>query len=55
MVRAVLQSRGIEVSAKLAEEAPALFTGLPVEALTAAALACTGEADFLHRIRQAAR
>ena len=55
MVRAVLQSRGIEVSAKLAEEAPALFTGLPAEALTAAALACTGEADFLHRIRQAAR
>ena len=51
MVRALLQSRGIEVSAKLAEDGPALVAGLSAEALTEAALACTGEADFLHRIR----
>ena len=40
-----IRSRGIELNAKLVEEGPALFAGLPAKALTEAALACTGGAD----------
>ena len=51
MVREVLRSRGIEVSPDFAEALPALAEDTPAEALVAAALACTEEADFLRRVR----
>ena len=51
MVRTVLRSRGIEASPRLDEEL-ARAGDAPAGALTAAALACTDEADFLHRIRR---
>ena len=50
MVRAVLRSRGIEASPGLDEEL-ARAGDLPAAVLTSAVLACTDEADFLHRIR----
>ena len=48
-VRAVLASRGIEAALDSPEDR-ALFGALPAEALIAAALACTGEADFRRRV-----
>ena len=50
MVRTVLRSRGIEASPRLDEEL-ARAGDTPPDALTAAALACTDEADFLRRVR----
>ncbi|MCY4451870.1 MAG: Uma2 family endonuclease [Immundisolibacterales bacterium] len=50
MVRAALGARGIDVSPTF-EEALARAGAPPAEALMAAALACTGEADFLRRVR----
>ncbi|MDD9983460.1 MAG: hypothetical protein OXU81_19245, partial [Gammaproteobacteria bacterium] len=50
-VRAVLAGRGIEAALDSAEDRE-LFGALPSEALMAAALACTGEADFRRRIRE---
>jgi len=50
MVRTVLRSRGIEASPRLDEEL-ARAGEVPADALTAAALACTSEADFLRRVR----
>ena len=50
MVRTVLRSRGIEASPRLDEEL-ARAGDTPADALTAAALACTDEADFLRRVR----
>ena len=49
-VRAVLRARGIE-AALASEEDRALFGEVPAEVLVAAALACTGEADFRRRVR----
>ena len=49
-LRAVLAARGIEAALDSAEDR-ALIGALPVEALMAAALACTGEADFRRRVR----
>ena len=54
-VGAVLQARGIEVTTGLATdlaEEPALLHGLSRPALMAAAMACTGEADFRRRLRE---
>ena len=48
-VRAVLRSRGIEPAAGFAEE-PELLAAPPLEAVLAAALACTDEADFRRRL-----
>ena len=50
-LRAVLAARGIEAALDSAEDR-ALIGALPVETLMAAALACTGEADFRRRIRE---
>ena len=50
-VRAVLAGRGIEAVLDSSEDR-ALFGALPAEILMAAALACTGEADFRRRVRQ---
>ena len=50
-VRAVLAGRGIEAALDSAEDR-ALFGALPAEILMAAALACTGEADFRRRVRE---
>ena len=50
-VRAVLAARGIEAALDTAEDR-ALIGALPVETLMAAALACTGEADFRRRVRE---
>ena len=50
-LRAVLAARGIETALDSAEDR-ALIGALPVEALMAAALACTGEADFRRRVRE---
>ena len=50
-VLAVLRARGID-TASLADD-PELFTGLPLDTSMAAALACTGEADFRRRLREA--
>ena len=50
MVRTVLRSRGVEAGPRLDEEL-ARAGDTPAGALTAAALACTDEADFLRRIR----
>ena len=52
-VRGLLRARGIEVGPAFGEEVVALAGEAPAEALTAAALACTDEADFLRRVRQA--
>ena len=49
-VRAVLAGRGIEAALDAAEDRE-LIGALPVETLVAAALACTGEADFRRRAR----
>ena len=54
-VAAVLQARGIDVTARLATdlaEEPALLHGLSRPALMAAAMACTGEADFRRQLRE---
>ena len=53
-VVAMLRARGIEVAWVCAEEGRELLAGLPIEPLTAAALACRDEADFRRRIREAA-
>ena len=51
-VVATLRARGIEV-AWVRTEGRELLAGLPIEPLMAAALACTDEADFRRRIREA--
>ena len=51
MVRQILRSRGFEVSAGFAAEAEALAAATE-EALLAAALGCTDEADFLATLRR---
>ena len=50
-VLAVLKARGIEAALDLTEDRE-LFSELSGEALMAAALACTGEADFRRRVRE---
>ena len=50
-VLTVLKARGIETSPDFSEDRE-LFSGLSGEVLMAAALACTGEADFRRRIRE---
>ena len=50
-VLAVLKARGIEAALDSAEDRD-LFSGLSVDALMAAAMACTGEADFRQRVRE---
>ena len=52
-VTATLRARGIEVSRDFMQDY-GLFAEHPIEALMAAALACTGEADFRRRVREAA-
>ena len=52
-VTATLRARGIEVSRDFMQD-HGLFAEHPIEALMAAALACTGEADFRRRVREAA-
>ena len=52
-VAAVLRARGIEVSPAFTTDL-ALLVGGPVDALMAAALACTDEADLRRRLRKAA-
>ena len=54
MVRAALRTRGVEAGSKL-EPGLALAGALTADALMAAALACTDEADFLHRVGEATR
>ena len=49
-VRAVLAARGIEAALDSAEDR-ALFGAVSAEVLVAAALVCTGEADFRRRVR----
>ena len=51
LVAAALRAGGIEAALHLPENRE-LFSGLSGEALMAAALACTGEADFRRRIRE---
>ena len=51
MVRELLRSRGVATSPDFEEALQALAGDVPAAALTAASLACTGEADFLHRVR----
>ena len=51
LVAAALQVRGIDTALDFTEDRE-LFSGLSGEALMAAALACTGEADFRRRIRE---
>ena len=50
-VRAVLRARGIEAALDASQDR-ALIDALPAEVLIAAALACTGEADFRRRVRE---
>ena len=50
-VRAVLVGRGVEAALDSAEDRE-LIGALPVGTLMAAALACTGEADFRRRVRE---
>ena len=50
-VRAVLRARGIEAALDASEDRT-LIGALPSEALMAAALACTSEADFRRRARE---
>ena len=52
MVREILRSRGIEVSARFSAAAEA-FAAASEEALLAAALGCADEADFLAALRRA--
>ena len=52
-VAAVLRARGIEVCPDFTDDWE-LLAGHPIEVLMAAALACTGEADFRRRLRDAA-
>ena len=52
-VAATLRARGIEVSGDFAQDHD-LFAEHPIEALMAAALVCTDEADFRRRVREAA-
>lgn len=52
-VTATLRARGIAVSGDFARDQD-LFAEHPIEALMAAALVCTDEADFLRRVREAA-
>ena len=49
-VREVLRARGIEAALGSPEDR-ALFAAVPAEILVAAALACTGEADFRRQVR----
>ena len=51
MVRELLRSRGVATGPDFEAALQALADQTPAEALTAAALACTDEADFLRRIR----
>ena len=51
MVAAALRARGIETALHFTEDRE-LFNGRSGDALMAAALACTGEADFRRRIRE---
>ena len=51
IVAAALRARGIETALDFTEDRE-LFSGLSGEALMAAALACTGDADFRRRIRE---
>ena len=53
-VLAVLRARGVEASARLAEDR-ALLGSVPRDALMEAAVACRDEADFRRRLRAAAR
>jgi hypothetical protein len=46
MVRQILRTRGVEVSARF-DTATEAFAAASVEALLTAALGCTDEADFL--------
>ena len=48
-VVATLRARGIEVSLRMQDDWK-LLAGLPIDRLMAAAVACTGEADFRRRI-----
>ena len=50
-VLAVLKARGIEAAPDFTEDRD-LFSGLSGDALMAAAMACTGEADFRRRVRE---
>ena len=52
-VVAALRTRGIEVSPALMQDQE-LFAGRPIEALMAAALVCTDEADFRRRLHSTA-
>ena len=52
-VAALLRARGIEVSPAFSADFE-LLAGRPVDALMAVALACTDEADFRRRLREAA-
>ena len=51
IVAAALRARGIEAALDFTEDRD-LFSGLSRDALMAAALACTGEADFRRRVRE---
>ena len=51
VVAAALRTQGIEVTSDLTED-PEFFRGLSGEALIAAALACTGEADFRRKVQE---
>ena len=51
LMAAALRARGIEAALDLTEDRD-LFRGFSGEALMAAALACTGEADFRRRVRE---
>ena len=51
IVAAALRARGIEAALDFTEDRE-LFGGLSDEALMAAALACTGKADFRRRVRE---
>ena len=50
-VLAVLKARGIEAALDFSEDRD-LFSGLSGDALMAAAMACTGDADFRQRVRE---
>ena len=50
-VAATLRARGIEMSSQILEDWR-LLAGLPMDRLMAAAVTCTGEADFLRRVRE---
>ena len=50
-VAATLRARGIEVSSQILDDWK-LLAGRPIDRLMAAAVACTGEADFRRRVRE---